>query len=727
MVDGEQSVKWNFRIFGMTCTTCSRLAERALKKTTGVEFASVNLTTESAFVIASPDVTWDILQSAVKNAGYEAAITVTEDLEEAKNAEAKRTLIEVLAVGVPLSCLMYLKMLFGVNVPFYSELEIAIGAVALFRCGRKTFRGAWIAAAHCHTNMDTLIAISACASWLTAILSYVGFAIPSFGTVGVMIMMLHLTGRYIEARLRGRAAKRIKALLTLQPHEARVITESSEILVPIEAVKPDTIIAVKPGERIPIDGVVTEGRSGVDESLLTGESMPVLKCEESEVIGGSLNINAPLKIRAAKTGEDTFLSGMLNLVREAQGAKVPLQALADRITIVFVPTIIALAAASAAAWLLFFPSLSRLTYPLLSLMPWDNAAQTPISAAIYSFIATLVIACPCALGLATPLALVACTGESSRCGLLIRNAEAVQTLKDADLAVLDKTGTITEGKPSVIKWEATDEALDAAYTLESSSGHPLAAAILSVTGKRKHLHFEETEETAGEGVCGTLDKDKWFIGRADNTFSYTDLDIFAATVVQIRKNGKHAGYFAITDPIRDDTASAVCELNDLGITAIMATGDSQNSAKAAAFAAGIKNFRSGVRPEDKLTIVQDEQRKGHRVIMAGDGINDAAALKAADVGIAMGTGMDLAVDSADIVIMNGGISRIASAVRISRITSRIIKQNLVCAFVYNIIAVPLAMAGVLHPIAAECAMAASSLTVILNSLRIIGSAEKRGG
>ncbi len=721
--DKKDELKWNFRVLGMTCATCSRIVERALKKTEGVSFASVNLATDSAFVITSPDVTMEALAEAVKNAGYEIARDVPEDFDEMRYKEARRNLAEVLAIGLPLSFLMYLHMFFGFHWAWYGPLEIVLGAAALFRCGRRTLRGAWIALSHKHTNMDTLIALSSTASWLTAILNFTGAAIPSFGAVGVMIMMLHLLGRYIESRLRDKAAKQVKTLLTLQPREARIITDGGLVTVPVDAVKADALIRVNAGERIPLDGVVEEGSSGVDESLLTGESLPVTKLPGSEVTGGSLNLDGPLVIRATKVGADTFLSQMLELVRDAQGAKVPLQALADRITLKFVPTVIALACLSAAAWYVFFPRLTLALEPLSAAMPWPSGASTPVAAAAYAFIATLVIACPCALGLATPLALVASAGEASRSGLLIRNAEAVQTLRDADFALLDKTGTITRGEPKVVEWSAPEEALPYIYALEADSGHPLAAAVTEAVGARPYDYPDEMKETAGEGVAGRWGGDEWFVGRALERSRWKDAPP-ASTLVEVRKNGEPAGFFAIADRIRDDSRAAVEELKKMGVTPMMATGDGGEAARQIAKEAGIDEFRSDVRPEGKLAIVREAQSRGRRVIVCGDGINDAAALKAAEVGVAMGTGMDLAVDSADIVIMKGGLARVVAAIKISNKTSRVIKENLFAAFVYNIIAIPLAMAGLLHPIAAECAMAASSITVILNSLRIIGSAKE---
>ncbi|MDO5116238.1 MAG: cation-translocating P-type ATPase [Synergistaceae bacterium] len=718
----EQENKWNLRISGMTCATCSQIIERALKKIPGVNFASVNLATESAFVLAEPSVTEKELEEAVRASGYETVKDAPADLDELRYREARRNLIQILLIGVPMSLLMFLHMFFGYHFAWYGLIEVIFGAIAIFWCGRKTMRGAWIALRHRHTNMDSLIALSAAAAWTTAVMHIFGFAIPSFGTVGVMIMMLHLTGRYIESHLRDRAAKQVKTLLTLQPREARIMVEGETIMVPIDAVKPGTLVQVNPGERIPLDGVVVEGESGVDEALLTGESLPVTKKSGDDVTGGALNMYGILTVRTTKSGDDSFLAKMLELVREAQGGKTPLQALADRMTLKFVPTVITLAFVSAAAWYFFYPQLHHLIAPIARLLPWPTNLGSPAGAAANSFIATLVIACPCALGLATPLALVVSAGEASKAGLLIRNAEAIQTLKEVDFAILDKTGTITKGEPKVTKWEAPEESLRYIYALESSSGHPLTRAVTEAVGIHLVDGADSVTETPGEGVSGRWNGVEWFVGRPLDRRRWSDASSLAVTLVEVRRDGEPVGYFAITDPIREDSKRAIAELKELGVRPMMATGDAKETAEAIAAEAGIEDIRWELRPDEKLSLVQDAQRQGRRVLMSGDGINDAAALKGSEVGIAMGGGMDLAVDSADIVIMKGGLSRIVAAIKISAKTRRVIKENLFGAFIYNIIAIPLAMAGLLHPIAAELAMAASSITVILNSMRISGSA-----
>lgn len=723
-MENKNENKMAFRITGMTCATCSKIVERALTKTPGVSFASVNLATESAFVIADSSVVLEQLGLAVEKVGYHVLKDAPEDFDEQKYREARRDLYFIMALGLPMSLIMFLHMLWGMHFVWYGPMEVIGGGAAIFWGGRKTLRGAWIALSHAHTNMDTLISISAAASWLTAVMSYAGLAVPSFGTVGVMILMLHLTGRYIESHLRDKAAKQVKTLLTLQPREARVVLENGAVMMPIEAVKPDSLIQVNPGERIPLDGTVAEGLSGVDESLLTGESLPVTKRAGDGVTGGAMNLSGMLMIKTEKVGEDTFLSKMLELVREAQGGKVPLQALADRITLVFVPSVVALATISALAWLFFYEPLLSFAAPLARIMPWPTAFYTPVSAAIYAFVATLVIACPCALGLATPMALVVSAGEASKNGLLIRNAEAIQTLHEVNYAVLDKTGTLTRGEPQVSEWELAEEAMPFVYAIESLSGHPIAKAVTASIGNRKYDKPDEVTETPGEGVRGIWNGEEWFAGRPLDRSRWAGKAPLSRSLVEIRKNGEAVGFFAVSDPLREDSPHAIAELKSLGIMPLMATGDGKDVALEIAAQAGITDVRWEVRPEDKLSIIHDLQSRGKKVLMAGDGINDAAALKGAHVGVAMGGGMDLAVDSADIVIIKGGLSKIVAAAKISKKTWSVIRQNLFGAFIYNIIAIPLAMLGLLHPLAAELAMAMSSVTVILNSMKISGSAEK---
>ncbi len=716
--DGKRSL----RITGMTCATCAKNVERALSKTEGVKFAAVNLATDTAFVVLTEDVPHDRLVEAVEKVGYGVTTEPAEDLEQRRYAEARRNLWLALAITVPLSVLMIAHMA-GYHMPWFVPLEVGAGGGVIFYAGRKTIQGAWIALTHWHTNMDTLIFFGSVASWATAVLNAVGVPVASFGAIGAMIVTLHLTGRYVESRLRDRASKEVKSLLKLQARDARIRTDAGEDLnVPIEAVKEGFKVIVRPGERIPVDGEIAEGRSSVDESMITGESIPVAKEQGAEVTGGSLNLTGRLVIEATRTGEDSFLSQMISLVQEAQGAKIPIQALADRITLFFVPTILVLATSAALFWYVRFESMTPFIESAREWLPWVLETEGAVSFSVFVFVATLVIACPCALGLATPMALVAGTGAAYRQGLIIRNAEAIQTSRDIGVVVMDKTGTLTEGRPRVVGFSLDRQDLGRAVAAEEQSNHPLAKAIAALreTEEVPHASIGDFEETSGEGVRFVAGGSRYIVGKPED-YSKFDRDLEAGrTVVEVRKDGVSAGWFLIEDPLREDSARAVKQLKESGIVPVMATGDNERTAKAVAAKTGIDVVHAGVRPENKLDIVRKYQAEGKKVMMIGDGMNDAAALKGADIGIAVGSGMDLAIDSADVVIVTGGLSKVVHAVSISRRTFRIIGQNLFWAFLYNVVSIPLAMAGLLHPAIAEAAMAFSSISVVLNSMRIKG-------
>jgi Cu+-exporting ATPase len=618
-------------------------------------------------------------------------------------------------ITVPLMGLMALHMM-GRHVPGYSWAEVVGGILAIFWAGRDSVRGAWIALTHGHANMDVLVVAGSAAAWTTAVLSLLGLPVVSFGAVGAMIMALHVTGRSIESHLRDRASKEIRSLLSVQAREARVMEGDRELLVPIEAVQAGMTLLVRPGERIPADGVVTHGGTLVDESMITGESLPVTKAPGDEVTGGSLNLTGAVSLRATRVGEDSFLARMVSLIQEAQGAKVPIQAFADGVTNLFVPAVAFLAVL---AGLLWYIGGERLT-PLLDWagrwLPWATTLRDPLSLAIFAFISTIVIACPCALGLATPMALITGTGAASRRGLIIRNAEAIQTARDVTVVVLDKTGTITEGRPAVTETDLSNEDLAAAASLESHSNHPLARAIAEASPAR--LAVESVREMVGEGIEGTVNGSVYFVGRPEESGAYDRHLELGRTVVEVRRDGRTVGFIAVEDPLREDAVEGVQRLAAMGITCVMATGDNETTARAVAGRVGIGEVYAPLRPDGKLDLVRTLQARGGKVLMAGDGMNDAAALKGADIGVAVGSGTDLAIDNADVVIVKGGISRIADAVAISRKTFSVIRQNLFWAFAYNLVAIPLAMAALLHPVIAETAMAFSSISVILNSMRI---------
>jgi Cu+-exporting ATPase len=707
--------KQNFRVIGMTCATCAKTVEKSLKKVEGVKFSAVNLATETAFIVSDEEIPFEELKKAVQKAGYDISLDISQDVEKKRYEETKKNLLLSLLFTIPISLMMIFHM-FGKHIPGFNVIEVIIGGYVIFYTGRKTIKGAWIALSHFHTNMDTLILFGSVASWITALLNSFGLPIASFGTIGAMIMALHLTGRFIESHLRDKAAKEIKALMNMQAKEARVIVEDEELFMPIEAVKEGFIVLVKPGERIPVDGEIIEGKSSIDESMITGESIPVEKVESEKVIGGSLNLTGVIKIKVTKVGEDTFLSQMVKLIQEAQGAKVPIQALADRITLWFVPIVMTLAVISGLIWYFNFDSLTGFINNMRNVFPWILNTNDPLSFSVFVFVATIVIACPCALGLATPMALVAGTGQAAKKGLIIRNAEAIQTSKDVKVVIMDKTGTITQGKPIVVEHNIPKDKVKIISSIESMSNHPLAKAISEMTEER--VKIEDIEEISGSGVKGIFEGKEYFIGKPKN--NYDELNSKAYTVVEVYEDNNLLGYIAITDKIREDSKKAIEEFKKIGIIPVMATGDNEKTAKAVAKEVGIEEVWAEVKPEDKLNIVRNYQGKGFKTLMVGDGMNDAAALKGADIGVAIGSGTDLAIDNADIIIVKGGVSKIVDAVEISRKTFSIIKSNLFWAFFYNVIAIPAAMAGLLHPAIAETAMAFSSITVVLNSLRIKG-------
>jgi Cu+-exporting ATPase len=476
------------------------------------------------------------------------------------------------------------------------------------------------------------------------------------------------------------------------------------------------VLLVKPGERIPADGALTEGATSVDESMITGESLPVAKGSGDDVTGGSLNLTGPFRMKTTRVGEDSFLAKMVSLIQEAQGAKVPIQAFADRVTNYFVPGVAALALVSAFFWYRGAERFGSFLDGAGQWIPWVTSVRDPLSLAVFAFITTIVIACPCALGLATPMALITGTGAASRKGLIIRNAEAIQTARDVSVVVLDKTGTITEGNPSVAETDLSADDLAAAASVEAFSNHPLAKAIASASDERRPVGG--VEEITGEGVRGTVDGVEYFVGKPGDPARYDEHLSMGRTVVEVRRAGVLAGFLAVEDPLREDAVEGVKRLSAMGITCVMATGDNEKTARAVAARVGIGEVHAGVRPDGKLDLVRQLQARGGKVLMTGDGMNDAAALKGADIGVAVGSGTDLAIDSADIVIVKGGISRLADAVAISRKTFTVIRQNLFWAFAYNVVAIPLAMAALLHPVIAEGAMAFSSISVILNSMRV---------
>lgn len=722
-------VDYSFAVGGMTCASCVRFVEKELVNVPGVDYVSVNLTDGKAYAVTDGRPEWTDLAAAVKKAGYEPLEEVPgEDEVERDFRIAGRRILIAWVVAIPAMVLMVMQMS-GIHLPGLTLFEAVAGIGVLLGPGRKILKGAWIALTHRHANMDVLVSLGTLAAWVTAILALTGLPIRSFGALAPMLPAFHLTGRYIEARLRRRAGADLRALMSLDGGIAAILQEDGTMReLPVEAVKEGMTLRVRTGERIPLDGRVLSGSGAVGEAMVTGEPLPAAKTVGDEVIGGTVLENGVLEIEVTRTGEDAFLARMLTLVEQAQGVQVPLQALADRVAGIFVPVVFGLSMAAFAAWVVFYPALQPMLERAVILLPWVPSDAGPWTTAVFAMVSMLVVACPCALGLATPMALSVGSGLAARRGLLIKGGEAMQVAGSLDVLLFDKTGTLTEGHPSVTSstLEADDAA--AAAALEGLSVHPLARAVVEwaageAASRGDAAVPEDVNETAGEGIEGRVNGILYSVGRpaagnaaAGNLPTVTP----GETLIEIRREGRVAGHITLADPVKKEAASAVSALKKRGVRPVMITGDAPGAAHAVAALVGIPDddVRSSLHPEDKLRIVQEFQQEGLRVGMTGDGINDAAALKAADVGFALAEGTDLSMEAGDIVITRGGLGRIVEALTLSSLIVKTIKSNLFWAFVYNLIALPAAALALVHPLIAEVAMSLSSIGVVLNSMTI---------
>ncbi|MFP6583052.1 MAG: heavy metal translocating P-type ATPase [Candidatus Hydrogenedentota bacterium] len=741
-VKKDQS-KVELKIGGMTCSGCVNGVEKALRETSGVIEANVNLLSERANVTFDPDAaSKSQLVGAVEAAGYTAIVLraneapTSNDDVEIQLQQARQRLIISWALTGPVGVLMLLHMTGIWMAPGYNWLEVILAVPVLAIAGRGTFVKAWKTSIHGSPNMDALIALGTSAAFITGPLALANLPIQSFAAVSAMIMAFHLTGRYIEARAKGNASNAIRQLLELGAKTATVIRDGEELEVPSEELVVGDTILVRPGGKIPTDGVILEGLSAVDESMATGESMPVDKQPGDTAIGSTINTTGALRIRATHVGGDTFLAQVIRIVQEAQGTRVPIQAVADKVTAIFVPVIVVVAMATFAAWMLFSEPLSAIAAQAAPYLPWLNAQDTTVwSQALFAAISVLVIACPCAMGLATPTALMVGTGVGAARGILIRNGEAIQGMRDIQTICLDKTGTITSGKPEVVEIlceESSGHAvLTTAASVDHASEHPLAQAIVRAA-KEQGLPLKPVDDFKawpGQGVTARIDDQEIIIGKEEflhargvntSAFSFGILEHQQAghTVILIASNEQAVGAIALADTLKPGSAEAVRQFKEDGMNVVMITGDNEKTAQSVAASVGIDRILSNIMPEGKADAIKQLQEETGRVAMVGDGINDAAALARADIGIAIGTGTDIAIESADVTLVNGDLDTLVTAIELSRATYSNIIQNLVWAFAYNLLAIPLAILGLLHPLVAEVAMAFSSVTVILNSLRL---------
>ena len=730
-------------IGGMTCASCAAHVEKALNKVPGVVEASVNLATEKATVTFVPGtVELSDLKQAVAEAGYEvldAPIEALAEMEEEDEAERKmraaRLRMRVAwAFTAPIIAWMLVEMIFGIvwpNAIAYNLGMIVLALPVLFWVGRRTYRSGLTAVLHGYANMDTLITLGTGVSLLTGPASFL-FPVANYAGVSAMIMAFHLTGRYVEETAKGRASQAIRKLLELGAKTARIERDGQEIELPIERVQVGDLMIVRPGEKVPTDGIIEKGESAIDESMATGESMPVNKRPGDEVIGATVNQEGLLKVRATRVGRDTFLAQVIKMVEEAQGSKVPIQEFADRVTGVFVPVVIGIALLTLAAWLLFPGTMSSLI-EAGSLLPWVNPNVGVVTLAIVSMVAVLVIACPCALGLATPTALMVGSGMGAEHGILIRSGEAIQTLKDVSVIVFDKTGTITKGKPEVTDVVTASGAdrqrvLSAAASAEWGSEHPLGRAIVERAAAEELdlLEPQGFQAIRGRGVIATVDGHRVLVGSRrlvqehglDPTpleDALRELEEDAKTAMLVAVDEQIIGLVAVADAMKEDSAAAINELHRMGLQTAMITGDNQRTASAIARRVGIDHILAEVLPDGKVAEVQKLQEQFGLVAFVGDGINDAPALKQANVGIAIGTGTDIAIEASDVTLVRGELTSVVEAINLSRATFRKIRQNLFWAFFYNVVMIPLAVIGWMHPVLAEIAMATSSVTVVTNA------------
>ncbi|MEO0396405.1 MAG: heavy metal translocating P-type ATPase [Cyanobacteria bacterium P01_A01_bin.137] len=728
---------------GMSCAACANAVETAIRQVPGVIEAQVNFAAEQARVdYDARSISLDAIQTAVANAGYKAAVAEELGLRindaRAERRRQQRALLSRVVVSGVVGILLVVGMLpamLGIHIPGWpmvlhnAWLQLLLATPVLVWCGQSFFVGAWSAFTHRSANMNTLVALGTGAAYTYSIfvtlfpkiLADQGLSPDVYYEAAVVIIALLLLGRYLENRARGQTSDAIRQLMGLQPNTARVIRQGNETDLAIEAVVVGDIVVVRPGEKISVDGEVVAGTSTVDESMVTGESMPVQKQQGDAVIGATINKTGSFRFRAGRVGQDTVLAQIVQLVQAAQGSKAPIQKLADQVTGLFVPVVIAIA--------------------ITTFLLWFNLTGN-ITLALLTTVGVLIIACPCALGLATPTSIMVGTGKGAENGILIKDAESLELAHRLQTVVVDKTGTLTQGKPVVTDYltvGAGDGLLPLAAAVENNSEHPLATAVVNYARAQGVSVFPDVqnfEAVVGSGVQGTVNGRRVHMGTEgwmrtlgfDTAYLQSQRQAWEAaakTTVWIAVDGQMAGLLGIADALKPSSARAVQSLQRMGLEVVMLTGDNRQTAAAIAEAVGIGRFIANVRPDEKVAHVQQLQAEGKRVAMVGDGINDAPALAQADVGMAIGTGTDVAIAASDITLISGDLGGIVTAIRLSRATMANIRQNLFFAFIYNVVGIPVA-AGILYPLfgwllnpmIAGAAMAFSSVSVVSNALRL---------
>ena len=743
-VDQHQAV---LDIEGMTCASCVRRVEKALSDVPGVLQAEVNFASERALITytGGPE-TLASLQKAVEESGYKVVHAGTEQKEsedrerEVREKQMKRLVRDVVSGAavttvVLIGSIPHMMPMWSDWVPaFLSNVYVLLilSTYVQFVAGWRFYQGAYGALRHLTADMNVLVAMGTTSAWLYSaamtlfpgFLTSLGFPYQLYYDVATVITTLILVGRLMEARAKGRTSEAIRRLMGMQARSARVRRNGEDIEIPVEEVQLGDVVLVRPGERVPVDGEITSGSSTVDESMLTGESMPVTKKPGHEVIGGTINKVGSFQFRATKIGRDTALARIIQLVEQAQGSKAPIQKMVDQIAAYFVPAVLSVALLSFVFWSIYGPE-PQLTF------------------ALTTFIAVLIIACPCALGLATPTAIMVGMGRGAENGILIKNAETLQLTHKLQTVVLDKTGTLTRGEPQVMDLlpEQGTEAHDLlrlAASVEQGSEHPLGEAVVR-HAREQGLNLgsaESFDAVPGQGIKAFMEGTEILAGnlRLMQQFKVStgpweeramELAHEGKTPMYVARDGKMAGMIAVADPLKDTSREAVQDMRKMGLEVIMLTGDNQATARAIGRQLDIDRVFAEVLPQDKADYVTSLQQEGRRVAMVGDGINDAPALASADVGIAIGTGTDVAMETADVTLISGDLRGVPTAISLSRATTRTIRQNLFWAFIYNIVLIPVA-AGVLYPfygiilnpMLAGAAMAVSSVSVVTNSLRL---------